>query len=153
MEEIKVKEEIIVQVKKEEVVVRKYKTIDGKIFADKSDALQHEKDLNLKEKQQKLLSFGVAPLNDWDELVFREAFYCETEEDLKVALSTFPSYETNWLGWGNVKFEGKNWYVFEKGKLYNDDEETYEYKTLTEIKEEMENFLYQFEYEKERTDR
>lgn len=113
-----------------------YKTLDGEIFDCEMDALAHEEWIVLKEKMNKIKSI----YSDEDNLIYDTVYYIKNTSDFM----TVVKYLNLCHKFTEKDFCGTDWYFF----YYEDDNDygdKYWLETLTEKKQEWEEYCKQFE--------
>lgn len=113
-----------------------YKTLDGEIFDCEMDALAHEEWIVLKEKMNKIKSI----YSDEDNLIYDTVYYIKNTSDFM----TVVKYLNLCHKFTEKDFCGTDWYFFYH-EDYNDDGDKYWLETLTEKKQEWEEYCKQFE--------
>lgn len=113
-----------------------YKTLDGEIFDCEMDALAHEEWIVLKEKMNKIKSI----YSDEANLIYDTAYYIKNTSDFM----TVVKYLNLCHKFTEKDFCGTDWYFF-----YHEDDNDYGDKywveTLTEKKQEWEEYCKRFE--------
>lgn len=112
-----------------------YKTLDGEIFDCEKDALVHEKWTVLKEKMDKIKSI----FSDEDILIHDRAYYIKNTSDFM----TVVEYLNLCHKFTEKDFRGTDWYFFYEDD--NDYGDRYWVETLTERKQNWEEYCKQFE--------
>lgn len=113
-----------------------YKTSDGEIFDCEKDALTHEKWTVLKEKMNKIKSI----YSDETNLINDKVYYIKNTSDFM----TVVKYLNLCHKFTEKDFCGADWYSF-YNEYDNDYGDKYWIETLTEKKQEWEEYCKQFE--------